>query len=147
MGTGREHQQRSQSQASWRQVHAMLGLLGSQEPRSSGGMLGGRVPWAEPGSASPQEGAIAKEGDGEGGDGHLPQWSTGPDSAFFLLFSCRQLQGRIRLRKPVCIFHSRSSGQTGAELSQELGFSHQETIRGGGGSRKSDTGPRRPMSE
>lgn len=70
------------------------------------------------------------------GDKHLPQWSTGPDSASFretVSHATADNSGKKNQaeKSPVLIFHSRYPGQTGADLSSGLGFLHQETMLGG----------------
>lgn len=72
--------------------------------------MGGAGPSA--GGLHPVLGACSWWGaDGEGGDPHPPQRSAGSDSAVFLLFGCRQLQGRIRLRKRFSVFTRETQGR------------------------------------
>lgn len=122
MRRGRGHQQSPQSQATWRPSSCNSRASGLSGAKNQGGDAG-RVPRAEPGPVSRWRGGPA---DGEGGDGRLP-----PDAALSLsLVPLQTMQGRIRRRKPIFIFHSRSSGKSGGELGQELGLSHQESMWG-----------------
>lgn len=123
-------------------VHITLLPLGSQEPRSSVGLPGGRVLQAESRPVAPLQVSGAKgKWTGEAGTSisQLSQMTVPCSSAD----SCR---GRIRLRKPLLSLFTRDT-QGRQELSAASWGSFTRKLCWGPGGRKGGIRPRRSMPE